>query len=339
MRAMILRNALLAVLGVALIPGGQALANHVSCGQTITQDTTLDSDLVNCPARGLVLGADGVDLDLAGHTISGTGSAFFGIEARVRSGLSVHDGTVTGFDSFGVLLSDVTDSEVTRLAVTAHFNGIWFSGNSDRNHIQRNTITALDGIEMNDDADANVIAHNSITAGIEGIDLEYDFRNRQQFNRIEHNHSTSGFRVVGNDDLVIAHNVINDGFQGMVVGEGSRILISKNTVSGTGQGMILFHADDSLVEKNVVSDNTIDGIVMFNSEGAILNHNVASRNGEFGIQVLTFEPFPDPHTLVHNVANDNGILGIAALPTTIDGGHNRASGNGDPRQCVNVVCK
>ena len=333
------RWAIMAMIGMCLLPTA-ASANHVACGDTITQDTTLDSDLVNCPARGLVIGADGVDLDLAGHTISGTGSAFFGIEARVRSGLSVHDGTVTGFDSFGVLMSDVKDSEVTRLAVTAHFNGIFFTGDSDRNRIERNRVAALDGVELNDDADANVIARNSIIAGFTGIDLQTDFR-IMQFNRVEHNHITAGegLRIVGNNDLVIAHNVIDDGNQGMVVGEGSRVLISKNTVSGTSQGMTLFRFDDSLAEKNVVSDNSIDGIVIFNSEGAILSHNVASRNGEFGIQVLTFEPFPDPHTLVHNVADDNGILGIAALPTTIDGGHNRASGNGDPRQCVNVACK
>src|SRR5687767_9453177 len=133
---MMLRCAVAALVAVlAMSFAGAAHATHVACGDTITQDTTLDSDLVDCTTRGLVIGADGVDLDLAGHTISGTGTAFFGIEARVRSGLSVHDGTVTGFDSFGVLMSDVKDSEFTRLAVTAHFNGFYFTGDSDRNRI------------------------------------------------------------------------------------------------------------------------------------------------------------------------------------------------------------
>jgi hypothetical protein len=51
-----------------------ALASHVRCGQTITGDTTLDSDLTNCPGSGVVIGAENVTLDLNGHTIDGDGT-------------------------------------------------------------------------------------------------------------------------------------------------------------------------------------------------------------------------------------------------------------------------
>ena len=46
----------------------------MSCGDTITTDTTLDSDLVDCPTNGIVIGADNVTLDLNGHTIDGDGT-------------------------------------------------------------------------------------------------------------------------------------------------------------------------------------------------------------------------------------------------------------------------
>jgi hypothetical protein len=39
-----------------------------------------------------------------------------------------------------------------------------------------------------------------------------------------------------------------------------------------------------------------------------------------------------------NTANNNGNLGILAVPGTIDGGGNNASGNGNPAQCVGVSC-
>jgi hypothetical protein len=39
-----------------------------------------------------------------------------------------------------------------------------------------------------------------------------------------------------------------------------------------------------------------------------------------------------------NVANDNADLGIEAVPGVKDGGGNQASGNGNPAQCVGVVC-
>ena len=57
------RRSFLAMLALAFAGGlafgaGQASASHVSCGDTITADTTLDSDLLNCPNNGILIGAD-----------------------------------------------------------------------------------------------------------------------------------------------------------------------------------------------------------------------------------------------------------------------------------------
>ena len=43
-------------------------------------------------------------------------------------------------------------------------------------------------------------------------------------------------------------------------------------------------------------------------------------------------------TLRANTANNNGDLGIEAVPGVRDAGGNRASGNGNPLQCLNVFC-
>ena len=71
------------------LTAGQALANHVQCGDVITQDTTLDSDL-RCPNNGIVIGADDITLDLRGHTITGPGldvrSAYFDEPAGASTG-------------------------------------------------------------------------------------------------------------------------------------------------------------------------------------------------------------------------------------------------------------
>ena len=64
----------LVVAGVSVLASGPALASHVRCGDTITTDTTLDSDLVNCPNTGIVIGANNITLDLNGHTIDGDGT-------------------------------------------------------------------------------------------------------------------------------------------------------------------------------------------------------------------------------------------------------------------------
>ena len=61
------------VLALALLPG-DARARHLECGERVTEDVRLDSDLRDCRGVGLVIvAADGVTVDLGGHTIDGTG--------------------------------------------------------------------------------------------------------------------------------------------------------------------------------------------------------------------------------------------------------------------------
>src|SRR3954447_4804674 len=64
------------------IGSGQASASQVSCGDTITADTTLHHDLVNCPNNGIIIGADDITLDLNGHTIDGDGTEAVGCNRR-----------------------------------------------------------------------------------------------------------------------------------------------------------------------------------------------------------------------------------------------------------------
>ena len=104
--------------GATAMGGGRALASHVSCGDTITADTTLDSDLVDCPNNGIVIGADDITLDLNGHTIDGDGKPLpacdpereicdVGVLNDGHDGVTVRDGSVREFDS-GVLVGEGT---------------------------------------------------------------------------------------------------------------------------------------------------------------------------------------------------------------------------------------
>src|SRR5215207_1420280 len=77
-----------------------ASAAHVQCGDVLVADTTLDSDLLECPGNGLVIGAAGITLDLNGHTVDGTASGN-GIERiadnRLGATIRIEDGTVRDF--------------------------------------------------------------------------------------------------------------------------------------------------------------------------------------------------------------------------------------------------
>ena len=72
-------------LSAAAAYGAPASAAPVSCGDVITVDTVLTQDLTCGPGDALVIGANGITLDLGGHTITGPGAYGAGAGAGVRA--------------------------------------------------------------------------------------------------------------------------------------------------------------------------------------------------------------------------------------------------------------
>ena len=91
---------------------------------------------------------------------------------------------------------------------------------------------------------------------------------------------------------------------------------------------------DVVLAHNSVFANTADGILVTNSANVLIDRNRAGRNGDDGIDVES-----PGVTISSNIANFNADFGIEAVPGVIDGGGNKAHGNGNPAQCVNVQCK
>jgi hypothetical protein len=65
----------------------------------------------------------------------------------------------------------------------------------------------------------------------------------------------------------------------------------------------------------------------------LLTGNLALNAGNDGFGI--YQP---GSTLTRNSAFHNGNLGFEAVTGTIDGGGNRAHGNGNPAQCTGVAC-
>src|SRR5688572_24588742 len=132
-------TAFLATVGVLL---GFAAVTHagtpvnVSCGETITTDTTLANDLTDCPGNGIVIGADDITLDLNGHTVDGTfvpeecppgppppGCVSNGVHSEGHEAVTVKGGSVQEFGS-GVWLAEGADHRLRQLSVSDNGDGI-----------------------------------------------------------------------------------------------------------------------------------------------------------------------------------------------------------------------
>jgi hypothetical protein len=311
-----------AVLLGLLLVAPPASASHVHCGDVITQDTKLDDDLINCPGDGIVIGSDGVSLDLAGHLVDGqselqdpSDDETKGISANGFNDLVIRNGRVNGFlQGVSAVTSRSTVRGVTVTSCCGLNGGVGIRG--DDNLIERNA-TVNGGGDMGVFGNRNVVSRNLIASQLEDSWL-----------------SVSGSNVLVERNQVRAvSGAVCRAFDFFPL---DRSLVTRNVVAGMSTGVsegecfgFVGRGESTRFERNTASgESTGFGV----GGGHVLERNVASGNNWNGIDTGVGV------TLSRNTANDNGNLGIDALGAT-DGGGNRARHNRNPAQCVGVSCR
>jgi parallel beta-helix repeat protein len=288
--------------GFLLLQPGQASASHVTCGQTITQNTTLDSDLA-CTGTGIVIGAPRITLNLNGHTIAGDDGDEGIDNSGGYAGVRIVGGTVQDFGR-GILLLNARRNVIDSLSVTSSADQGMLLTNSSSNRVSNTTVSGIGangGIVVNGgsggsakNTSANEISGNTVTGGGAG--------------------------------------------QGIFVGLSSRSVVSGNTVTGGSVGISVAYANGAKLQGNTTNANTGDGIRVFSDSPPFASRttlvgNTANSNGDDGIEVDSTDT-----TITGNTANNNADWGIDAVLGVTDGGGNTASGNGQSGQCLNVTC-
>jgi Right handed beta helix region len=340
---------LAAVLFALLAAAGPASAAPVTCGQTITQTTTLDADL-SCPDSGstepaLRIGKAGITLDLNGHKITANGR---GIVNDGFANVTVRNGTI-GANHNSILFTGVKWNVLTKLTlqgivdglrvdggdhnwvVDNEAQGVTFGVRSNRSVVARNHTTGSEGL-LGVGGDRNLVIENTTGGGQLGVSGAHNQieRNRVDINQIPSN-------LTGLTDSVFRDNVIV-GDQGsstptLVVTGSSRNRFRGNALF-RGR-LVVESGSDNVFRRNVVHGSTTDGfLIQAAATGTQLINNLAVHNGDDGIDVEA------PGTLIErNTADQNTDLGIEAVAGVVDGGGNKASGNGNPLGCTGVVCQ
>jgi Periplasmic copper-binding protein (NosD) len=133
-----LRRTTLVTLAVALLVAvapeaqGKAVVQITSCGQTVTTDAVLTQNLACVHAAGVVIGADGVTVDLKGFTLRGDRSTgLYGIDDNGYDGVTIKNGVIRTFESDVAAYNDADKFSVSDLVISGTPNdGIFVSGAS-----------------------------------------------------------------------------------------------------------------------------------------------------------------------------------------------------------------
>ena len=313
----------------ALVSGHAALADPLSCGDTITVDTTLDADLLDCPSNGIVIGADDITLDLNGHTIDGDNRLVdpcpenefcdVGVANDGHNGVTITGGTVKEF-AFGVLLFSARRNILRSLTAFEHVFGGFTLVEVVRTSVRGSTASRNAGPD----------------SGV-GITLFESNNNRLVGNAFFDNREL-GIHLILSDHNFVAKNLVRDNPEDGIILQGDGNKIVRNRLVRNSIGITIFanpkRAIGNVVARNHVRRGPRGGIYVDPvPERTLLKRNHVFGTGGHGI--LIGNPTT---TLTRNEARYNHRLGIKAVEGVIDGGGNRAGGNGDPRQCVNVAC-
>jgi parallel beta-helix repeat protein len=304
------------------VPAG---ATALSCGDVVTTDIVLTHDLVDCPDHGLVVGASGITIDLNGYTIDGNdpsdvwGGAGVYIPAH-HERVVVRKGTITQF-SYGVHLDGSSRNIIRRLRLFDNVQGVEISNGALHNRLKRLHFDRDKnaGLRIHD-SDENVVRFSRFDQSESGfwaiVITNGADKNRVMWNRINGSSDRRGgaIEIAGSDYNTIRGSRISQRFWGISLASGTGNVVDRNRVTDGGYGIFINATEvDAVVARNRTNSHTRDGIHV--AAGAVNT------------------------TLAKNRASNNGGWGIIALAPVVDGGKNRARGNGQPDQCLGITCR
>jgi parallel beta-helix repeat protein len=217
------RRAALAVAGLLLLAPVLVTANGL-CGATILADLKLDND-VSCNGDGLIVGADGIKLNLNGHTIAGSGSGI-GVTLRGRRDVVIHGGTITDFVT-GIFISNSTGIAVKENRFTRNREAVFLIASSG-NVVKANVAwqNQLRGIMIRPNASGvlstqNFVIENTLTDNPSGILLFAQPGNILKENMIAES-SVAGIDLTGGgaSGNLIKENILTANAAGIRFGPG-----------------------------------------------------------------------------------------------------------------------
>ncbi|MGH3146831.1 MAG: right-handed parallel beta-helix repeat-containing protein, partial [Rubrobacter sp.] len=226
-------------------------------------------DLTNCSGNGLVIGADGITLDLNGHVIDGNGQGS-GVLNNGFDSVAITNGTVQEFDNGVQLNAGTALNIVSSLTLQMHqVAGIGLSNadnGTDGNVIRTNNVTDNElGILLANGTQGATVRDNSLNSNSrDGIRIENSTGNRVEENLVTGS-STAGVALSGG---------------------GSNTLIG-NTLSANSSGGVTIElaSNNNRVEANTISGSGSDGIQVVDSNGSTLISNTVNTSGGTGISL------------------------------------------------------
>ncbi len=184
-----------------------------SCGSTVTEDSTLTSDVGPCTVGGLIIGANEISLDCQGYSIYGT---YFGSDEGIYNDL---------YDNVNISnckIINFTKAVYWSLSTYGIFENITIENQRDRGSMTH-------GIQITSNANNNLVNGTTVFGAATGVNIDGAYNNNITFSNIT-NSSILDLSITGIDGSnyhLIANNTIERNVS-VAAGTGDIIFYNNN---------------------------------------------------------------------------------------------------------------
>jgi parallel beta-helix repeat protein len=286
------------------------------CGETVTSDTTLTQGITGCSGDGLVIGADGVDLDLAGHTIEGKGLGV-GVRNDGHDNVTVTNGTIAKFDYGVVLRPGAGENLVQGLTLRENENMALKLSDADGNGIRDNQLVGSkrNGLVLLNGSTSNDLAGNRVdTTAVDAV------------------------RIVDspNND-VESTTIATSGDEGLVFRRSRGAALTDSTISGTSDAGVAIAASRSFtLTGNEIKQTSDAGVSLTSSNGTTLVGNRLANTGDTGFALTSSEDTVLRGNTLSGAGDDGVTLVDSTGNTILENTVNGASDSGVELQSSNA---
>jgi parallel beta-helix repeat protein len=263
----------------------------IYCGCTLTKDTTLTKDILNCPGNGLIIGVDNITLDCAGHSINGAGSAR-GIDVTGFDNVIIKNCIISG--KYGIYFANSNNNQIINSNAGGGYHGIYLTSSSDNNIINSSAIGGGTwygeygaAIRLISSSNNNKII-NSTTDSVygKGIYLSSSSNNIISSNSVARGQFAGiHFESLSNNNQIINSTIFCNSNRGIRMYSSSNNQILNSTAYGWSLGADFVSASNNSITNSVISGSE-NGISFSSSNSNTINNSIINGGG-YGISLTS----------------------------------------------------
>ena len=310
-------TAILAALMTISATSSPALAASTpNCGDTVTTNVTLTADL-HCSGDGLIIGAHGVTIDLNQHEISGTGTGN-GVSAVEYNGLTIRDGTISGFET-GIFLESVQDATVRNMSLLRNGDPTRYQTGGLYANIASN-LTVSGGTIVAPPATRSLVVEASNGVTVSGVDVTGPVGLSMMTENSVLTRNVFRDGRVGLSETYTSTRIENNRFirSGIGMSEANKVSITGNHFTGSPIRIVI--SDEIEIRGNTFRDGEFGVAIGTTAPDVNITGNVFANN-RYGIHVKAYY-FAENEglTVTRNTFVDNANAGLFIEATGVSTG-------------------